>query len=53
MLSLKEGELLAKSLDGKTNIFYTAGKKIPAILNCHPLDCVSREILYKIKKKTV
>ena len=51
MLSLKEGEPLAKSVNGKTTIFYTASKKIPAILDCHPLDSVSREFLYKIKKK--
>jgi len=51
MLSLKEGEPLAKSLDGKTTIYYTASKKIPAILESCPLDHLSRELLYKIKKK--
>ena len=51
MLSLKEGEPLAKSMNGKTTIFYTASKKIPAILDCHPLDSVSKEFIYKIKKK--
>ena len=51
MLSLKSGEILAKSLDQKTTIYYTPSKKIPSILDVHPLDNICRELLYKIKKK--
>jgi len=50
MLSLKSGETLVQDANGK-KVFYTEGKRVPAILSQNPLTLIDKQTLFNIKKK--